>query len=81
METKNYKYRGYYCIDNDTRNINPLLSNDKKKICSDLYKICKTYNASNFHWYVLDKDNNNVAGGQQVCNSYHRLTKQELFEI
>ncbi len=81
METKNYKYRGYYCINNNTRNIKPFLYNNLNKLCSNLYKICKAYNASNYHWYVTDKDNNNIAGGQQVCNSYHRLTKQELIEF
>lgn len=78
MKAKNYKYRGYYCINSNTRNIDPLLSNNLKKLCSDLYHICKGYNAANFHWYIVDNDHNHVAAAHQICNSYQRLTKQEL---
>jgi len=79
MKAKNYKYRGYYCINSNTRNIDPLLSNNLKKLCSDLYQICKGYNAANFYWYIVNNDNNHVAAGHQILNSYQRLTKQELF--
>lgn len=31
-----------------------------------------------FHWYIVDNDHNHVAAAHQICNSYQRLTKQEL---
>ena len=61
MKANNYKYRGYYYINSNTRNIDPLLSNNKKKLCSDLYQICKGYNAANFHWYIVDNEGNNIS--------------------
>jgi len=78
MKAISYKYRGYYCINDNTRNIDPLLSNNLKKICSDLYQICKGYNAAKFNWYIVDNEGNKITGGQQVNNTYHRLTEQDL---
>ena len=78
MKANSYKYRGYYYINSNTRNIDPLFSNNLKKLCSDLYQICKGYNTANFHWYIVDNEGNKTTGGQQVNNTYHRLTQQEL---
>lgn len=78
MKAKSYKYRGYYCINSNTRNIDPLLSNNLNKLCSDLYHICKGYNAAKFHWYIVDNEGNKITGGQQIYNTYRILTKQDL---
>jgi hypothetical protein len=78
MKANSYKYRGYYCINSNTRNIDPLLSNNLKKLCSDLYQICKDYKSANYYWYIVDNEGNKTTDGQQVNNTYHRLTKNEL---
>lgn len=78
MKAISYKYRGYYCINDNTRNIDPLLSNNLKKLCSDLYQICKGYNAAKYYWYIVDNEGNKITGGQQIYYTYRRLTKQDL---
>lgn len=78
MKENSYKYRGYYCINSNTRNINPLLSNNLKKLSSDLYQICKDYNSANFYWYIVDNEGKQITCGQQIYNTYRRLTKQDL---